>query len=175
MFIKMLIWTLLTKGFFYYRCLESITSVHIKMLNMQTVCSSVFSGKNNKELTVPCVLLWPALFLFTLPSSEMLPVECSVADWERRAGPLAGFPQTQRNIVFCLVLLNYMTSRLCFWCYILLLTQPFFWCNATIGWWLTYAHWTIIKQWFVTVCEVYTSNWLPHAHCTLTICYRKCS
>ncbi len=28
--------------------------------------------------------------------------------------PLAGFPPTQGNIVFCLVLLNYMTSRLCF-------------------------------------------------------------
>ncbi len=41
--------------------------------------------------------------------------------------PLAGFPQTQRNS-FWLVLLNYMTSRLCSWCYILLLTQRFFWC-----------------------------------------------
>ena len=30
--------------------------------------------------------------------------------------PLAGFPPTQGNIVFCLVLLNYMTSRLCFLC-----------------------------------------------------------
>ncbi len=38
--------------------------VHIKMLKMQTVCSSTFSGKNNKELTVSCVLLWSALFLF---------------------------------------------------------------------------------------------------------------
>jgi len=28
--------------------------------------------------------------------------------------PLAGFPPTQGNIVFCLVLLNYMTSCLCF-------------------------------------------------------------
>ncbi len=34
MFIKMLTWTLLTKGFIYYWSLESITSVHIKMLNM---------------------------------------------------------------------------------------------------------------------------------------------
>jgi hypothetical protein len=44
--------------------------------------------------------------------------------------PLAGFPPTQGNIVFCLVLLNYMTSRLCFWCYILLLTQSFIWCKC---------------------------------------------
>ncbi len=59
-----------------------MTSVHIKMLKMKTVCSSSFSGKNNIELTVPHVLLWPALFLYTLFSAEMLPVECSVADLE---------------------------------------------------------------------------------------------
>jgi hypothetical protein len=47
---------------------------------MYTVCSSSFSRKNNKELTVPRVLLRPALFLYTLSSAEMLPVECSVAD-----------------------------------------------------------------------------------------------
>jgi hypothetical protein len=29
------------------------------------VCNSTFPGKNNKELTVPRVLLWPALFLFS--------------------------------------------------------------------------------------------------------------
>jgi hypothetical protein len=29
-------------------------------------------------------------------------------------GPLTGFPPNTRNIVFCLVLLIYMTSRLCF-------------------------------------------------------------
>ncbi len=30
--------------------------------------------------SVPRVLLWPALFMYTLPSAEMLPVERSVAD-----------------------------------------------------------------------------------------------
>jgi hypothetical protein len=45
---------------------------------MFTVCSSTFSRK--KELIVPRVLLRPALFLFSLPSAEMLPAECSVAD-----------------------------------------------------------------------------------------------
>ncbi len=42
-------------------------------------------------------------------------------------GPLPGFPPNTRNIVFCLILLIYLISRLCFWCYILLLTQRFFW------------------------------------------------
>ena len=41
--------------------------------------------------------------------------------------PLAGFSPNTRNIVFGLVLLIYMTSSLCFWCYILLLTLRFFW------------------------------------------------
>jgi hypothetical protein len=41
------------------------------------LCSSNFSGKNNKELTIPHVLLWPTLFLYTLSSAEMLPVEWS--------------------------------------------------------------------------------------------------
>jgi hypothetical protein len=36
------------------------------------------------------------------------------------------FPQTQ-GISFCLVLLHYMTSGPFSWCYILLLTQRFFW------------------------------------------------
>ncbi len=45
--------------------------------------------------------------------------------------PLAGFPQTQGNIVFCLVLVIYMTSRSCFWCHILLLTWHFFWCYSS--------------------------------------------
>ncbi len=40
--------------------------------------------------------------------------------------PLTGFPPNTRNIGFCLFFLNYMTSRLCFWCYILLLTWRFF-------------------------------------------------
>ncbi len=44
------------------------------------MCGSTFSKKNNKERTVPRVLLWPALFLFSLAFAEMLPVECSVAD-----------------------------------------------------------------------------------------------
>jgi hypothetical protein len=39
---------------------------------------------------------------------------------------LAGFPPTQGIIVFCLILLNYMTSGLYSCFYILLLTQPFF-------------------------------------------------
>ncbi len=62
------------------RLLESITLVHIKMLKMEAVCSSSFSGKNKKRFTAPRVLLWLALFLYTLSSAEMLPVECSVAD-----------------------------------------------------------------------------------------------
>jgi hypothetical protein len=33
-----------------------------------------------QELTVPRVLLWLALFLYTLPSAEMLPEEHSVTD-----------------------------------------------------------------------------------------------
>ncbi len=51
------------------------------MLEMQTLCSSIFSGKNHKVLTIPCVLLWPTLFLYTLSSAEMLPVEWSADHW----------------------------------------------------------------------------------------------
>ena len=60
------------KGFFYYRRLELITSVHIRCWKC--------SGEKNKELTIPRVLLWPTLFLYTLSSAEMLPVEWSVVD-----------------------------------------------------------------------------------------------
>ncbi len=41
--------------------------------------------------------------------------------------PSCGLSPKHKELVFCLVLLNSMTSRLCFWCYILLLTQRFFW------------------------------------------------
>ena len=51
-FIKVLTWTLLTKGFFYYRRLELITSVHKKMLKCR-LCAAVFSvGKITKSLYV---------------------------------------------------------------------------------------------------------------------------
>jgi hypothetical protein len=50
------------------------------MLEMLTLCSSKFSRKDNKELNVPRVLLWPTLFFCTLSSAEMLPVECSVVN-----------------------------------------------------------------------------------------------
>ena len=46
----------------YCRCLELITSSPHKMLKMQTMCSSNFSGKE-QSLTVPCVLLWLTSFL----------------------------------------------------------------------------------------------------------------
>jgi hypothetical protein len=42
----------------YCRCLEIITSSPHKMLKMQTMCSSSFSGKE-QSLTVPRLLLWP--------------------------------------------------------------------------------------------------------------------
>ncbi len=45
------------------------------------MCSSNFSGKNYKEPTIPRVLLWPTLFLYTLSYAEMLPVEWSVVNW----------------------------------------------------------------------------------------------
>ncbi len=47
---------------------------------MLTVVKSTDIKKNNKELTIPHVLLWPTLFLCTLSSAEMLPVEWSVFD-----------------------------------------------------------------------------------------------
>jgi hypothetical protein len=58
----------------YCRRLEIITSSQHKMLKMQTMCSSSFSGKE-QGLTVPRVLLWPTSFV-----TEMLPVECGVAE-----------------------------------------------------------------------------------------------
>ena len=168
------------------------------------MCSSIFSGKNNKELTVPLVLLWPAsesligwgdyirhIFpphsswkgdrqTLTLQSGRgkyytsivwsilkyclvnelfekwrISPIPSPLVTWQMagrhvisggslrrvhtRGTPhfkgggvawvaLSRASPTQGNIVFCLFFLNYMTSRLCFWCYILLLTQLFFWC-----------------------------------------------
>jgi hypothetical protein len=48
------------KCFFRYKGLESQPQSAMKMLNMQTVCSS---RENNKELTIHCALDWSALFL----------------------------------------------------------------------------------------------------------------
>ncbi len=49
-----------------------------------------------------------------------------------RGGGWLGFPSRglspkHKELVFCLVLLNYMTSGPFSWCYILILTQRFFW------------------------------------------------
>jgi hypothetical protein len=58
----------------YCRRLVLTTSSPQKMLKMQTMCSSDFSGKE-QSLTVPRVLLWPTSFF-----TEVLPVECSIVD-----------------------------------------------------------------------------------------------
>jgi len=57
----------------YCRCLELTSRPH-KMLEMQTMCSSDFSGKE-QSLTVPRVLLWPTSFF-----TEVLTIECSGVD-----------------------------------------------------------------------------------------------
>ncbi len=81
------------------------------------------SGSTSQKVTVP-----------TVPVP--VPQHCTWGTRHFRGGGgglgchLAGFPPTQGNIVFCLDLLNYMTSCLFSWCYILLLTQRFFWCKC---------------------------------------------
>jgi hypothetical protein len=51
------------KGFFGFKGLESLALVHIKDVEYEDCVQQYFSAENNKELTFPRVLLWPALFL----------------------------------------------------------------------------------------------------------------
>jgi hypothetical protein len=47
-------------------CLEKQPQSTLKMLNMQTMCSSIFRQENNKGLTIHNELEWSALFLFLI-------------------------------------------------------------------------------------------------------------
>ncbi len=47
---------------FYYRRLELITSVHIRCWKCR-LFAAVIQRENNKELTIPRVLLWPTFVL----------------------------------------------------------------------------------------------------------------
>jgi hypothetical protein len=46
------------------------------MMLKYRLCAAVILSGKEQSLTVPCVLLWPTSFILT----EMLPVECGVAD-----------------------------------------------------------------------------------------------
>jgi hypothetical protein len=71
----MLIWTLLRKGFFYYRRLELITSVHIRCWKCR-LCAAVNSaGKITKSLCT-CVVVADFFLVYTV-----LRREWSVVDW----------------------------------------------------------------------------------------------
>ncbi len=63
----------------YCRCLEIITSSPHKMLKMQTMCSSSFSGKEQRTHCSTCVAV--ADFVLDAPFfTEVLPVECGAVN-----------------------------------------------------------------------------------------------
>jgi hypothetical protein len=57
-----------------------------KMLNMQTMCSSIFGRKITKGLTVHYVLEWSALFLFLI-----MTLYGDVADFTAHRKEVGGF------------------------------------------------------------------------------------
>jgi hypothetical protein len=67
------------KGFFMLQQSLILASVHSKDVKHVDCVQQYFPWENNKELTVQCVLMWPALFLllflFFTSLLEMLPLD----------------------------------------------------------------------------------------------------
>jgi hypothetical protein len=87
----MLTWTLLTKCFFCYKDLESLSSVHIKDVECRLCAATLFSGKRTKSLLFHVCCCGRLCSWCSLSSAEMLPVECSDATWERIASLVRTF------------------------------------------------------------------------------------
>ncbi len=62
---------------------------NIYAMNVWTVCSSTFSGKITKSSLFHVCCCGQLCSCRTLPSADMLPVECSVTNWERPANSAA--------------------------------------------------------------------------------------